>query len=374
MRSIKLTILVIITLVVTTMAAFGQDTPSDLRDLVGARAAGGETQLQSRGYENVKTETMPDSKMGYWWRRSSSTCVMVQTRNGRYASIASTAPVNCQGGNDMSSGGGSDTPSDLRDLVGARAAGGETQLRNRGYEFVKTSSGTDRKFSYWWHESKSACVSVSTYQARINAIVSTLPADCDRDPNAQASANDETPYDVRDLVGARAASGESQLRSRGYTFVKTEKGADRSFSNWWDRSNKICLNVVTIDGRYDTIMSVPPFDCNQTGDASSGNWKLISSTYAERGIRLHSAYILSKFDNISELKLKALNTPVKVWNMRIYYRNGRTQSVRLPNIISNLRESPAIQLEENGGIRMIAFSLNAVTIRDKKAFVWIYGK
>ena len=33
-----------------------------------------------------------------------------------------------------------DTPNDVRDLVGARAAGGETALKNRGYRFIKTSN------------------------------------------------------------------------------------------------------------------------------------------------------------------------------------------------------------------------------------------
>jgi len=64
--------------------------------------------------------------------------------------------------------------------------------------------------------------------------------------NVQAQ---DTPGDVSDLVGARASSGESQLRSRGYRFIKTSKGGDRSYSNWWRSSTRTCITVATFDGR-----------------------------------------------------------------------------------------------------------------------------
>ena len=37
-------------------SAGAQSTPAELRDLVGARAAGGEMQLQARGYAHAGTE------------------------------------------------------------------------------------------------------------------------------------------------------------------------------------------------------------------------------------------------------------------------------------------------------------------------------
>lgn len=42
-----------------------------------------------------------------------------------------------------------ETPADVRDLVGAKGAGGQTQLQARGYRFVRVQSGDDRKWSYW---------------------------------------------------------------------------------------------------------------------------------------------------------------------------------------------------------------------------------
>jgi hypothetical protein len=53
-------------------------------------------------------------------------------------------------------------PSDVADLVGAKGAGGETQLQARGYRFVRVETGDDRKWSYWWHPQRRQCLSVAS--------------------------------------------------------------------------------------------------------------------------------------------------------------------------------------------------------------------
>ena len=73
----------------------------------------------------------------------------------------------------------------------------------------------------------------------------------------------QTPADLGDLVGARAAGGEGALASRGYVFVRTEKGDDRTWSYWWNERRGICLSVVTRNGRYDSITTSPAPDCRQ---------------------------------------------------------------------------------------------------------------
>lgn len=41
-----------------------------------------------------------------------------------------------------------DTPPDLRDMVGARAGQAEGELGRRGYDWVRTDTGDDRKWGY----------------------------------------------------------------------------------------------------------------------------------------------------------------------------------------------------------------------------------
>ena len=70
------------------------------------------------------------------------------------------------------------TPSDVRDLVGARGSSGEAELASRGYVNVGGQSGDDRKWTYWWNERRGVCLSVTTANGRYDAIVSTPAPDC----------------------------------------------------------------------------------------------------------------------------------------------------------------------------------------------------
>ncbi len=55
-------------------------TPSDLTDLVGARGAGGETQMLARGYADVGGNNI-------WWNAKTGVCVKVHVSQGRYKTI-----------------------------------------------------------------------------------------------------------------------------------------------------------------------------------------------------------------------------------------------------------------------------------------------
>ncbi len=76
--------------------AFAQSAP-DVADLVGARAAGGETQLEARGYRNVpaSTSTVRHSRFTFWWHPERRQCLSVATNKGRYATLNLVPPGNC---------------------------------------------------------------------------------------------------------------------------------------------------------------------------------------------------------------------------------------------------------------------------------------
>lgn len=72
------------------------------------------------------------------------------------------------------------TPSDVRDLVGARGSSGEAELASRGYVNVGGQAGDDRKWTYWWNDRRGVCLSVTTKDGRYDSIVSTPAPDCRR--------------------------------------------------------------------------------------------------------------------------------------------------------------------------------------------------
>jgi hypothetical protein len=81
---------------------------------------------------------------------------------------------------------------------------------------------------------------------------------------AAASAQAQVPQDLDDLVGARAAGAEMAIKSRGYVFIKGEKGDDRSYTYWWNKDRGTCVSVATMDGRYASITPTTAPDCGKS--------------------------------------------------------------------------------------------------------------
>lgn len=87
--------------IVPAVPAYAQ--PGDISDLVGARGAGGETQMQNRGYENTGMR----GGAQYWWNGSSRTCARIVVADGRYRSVTNASADDCRrggGGNDAVAG------------------------------------------------------------------------------------------------------------------------------------------------------------------------------------------------------------------------------------------------------------------------------
>lgn len=74
---------------------------------------------------------------------------------------------------------------------------------------------------------------------------------------------------LQDLVGARASSGESALRSRGYTWVRAEPSGGDSYAYWRENRSGQCVVVRTSNGRYASIAYGMAMSCQQ-GAASGG--------------------------------------------------------------------------------------------------------
>jgi len=76
---------------------------------------------------------------------------------------------------------------------------------------------------------------------------------------------------LRDIVGARGSSGESELEARGFTHIDTREGGYSKTSYWWHSRDRNCVQVVTADGRYQSISDATNGDCNQrSGGTSAG--------------------------------------------------------------------------------------------------------
>lgn len=106
------------------------------------------------------------------------------------------------------------TPSALNDLVGARAAGAETQMTARGYRFVKTQKSDDRSYTYWWNGSTRQCVTVATMEGRYDSITSSPAPDCGQrdEPRGSSQGNSYRPTQSYGYGG----SSSNQRQSPSY--------------------------------------------------------------------------------------------------------------------------------------------------------------
>jgi hypothetical protein len=160
--------------------------------------------------------------------------------------------MNKQGGSSQS-GSGAPGAAGLQDLVGARAAGGESELERRGYSYASGSKGGDSSYTNW--KKGSHCVTVRTVNGHYKSIVDVTMLDCEgggQSGGAQStSGGGSGAADLKDLVGARAAGGESELQRRGYNFVAGNK--------WSNGSH--CVTVRTSNGHYASIVDTPMSKC-----------------------------------------------------------------------------------------------------------------
>jgi hypothetical protein len=73
----------------------------------------------------------------------------------------------------------------------------------------------------------------------------------------------DTAPDLADLVGARAGQAESDLQRRGYVYTKGSTSGDSKYGNWYNQRTGECVTIRTADGRYQSIVQAPPFDCGR---------------------------------------------------------------------------------------------------------------
>ena len=77
--------------------------------------------------------------------------------------------------------------------------------------------------------------------------------------------------DLQDIVGEKGSYAEMDLEKRGYVHIKTDKSRSDAYSSWWNPDRKKCVTYHLVDGRVQSIVDVPPADCNQSSHSNHGS-------------------------------------------------------------------------------------------------------
>lgn len=192
------------------------ETPADVRDLVGVRASSGESALQSRGYEFVRTQKGDDRNWSYWRKPATGTCITVATFDGRYDAITSS-PNDC---------GSANSGSTAAKVAGAALA--------------------------------------------IGAIAAIAKHEHDKEKKEERREREHaTPDEVKNLPGTRGSSAENVLIRNGYRHIEGHARYTSKQNLWWNESRQDCLAIGVYDGRIDSLNKVGNEQCSSHQDSNS---------------------------------------------------------------------------------------------------------
>lgn len=249
-------------LLLTPVAALAKGA-ADVRDLVGARAAGGETQLEERGWVSMSTHKGAGSSYVYWWNSRDKSCVRVTTRDGRYDQITDTGATDC--GQRASSGDKAAAIAGAAALIGVLALASKSHHRgDKDYDNQNDHADFERGhrdglYHHPYSNGSNSRAYSDGYQSGVDerAHQSSYRPEYRNYQGNGWSGGGGRQASFTDLVGSRAAGAQSELGRRGFRMVDTfQSGSNGSGTIWWNGGSRQCLQMITADGRADSINDI----------------------------------------------------------------------------------------------------------------------
>lgn len=269
LRSLALALLATSTLLFA--AAASAAPPSDVADLVGARGAGGEQEMQSRGYTYV---TMNQGTQ-YWWNAGRGSCVGIKVAGGRYASVDSASASRC--GQQAAAGG---QKAEIKDLIGGDAVKAFDIMTSRGFTSVDTYNTSDDYVVTWWYNASTGqCVNTQSKNSKVTSATEDRNPKCaGAGSNAGGGANSAgSRTDSFDTVcGVIVGGKDSPYRCRvmdhyagGHKTRTTLRFPDQTIELTWRVGNRVGLQ----------FEGMTPKEASYAGSEGETNWVFEGKTY-----------------------------------------------------------------------------------------------
>lgn len=252
-----LAIATVLSMLLMSTGVVAQDAAPGLADLQGQKDSEASRTLGARGY------TMESESGGYgnWWSRSDQRCVTVRSERGRVASVVTSPAPDC----GQRAGGKKDGISDgAKVAVAAAAILGIAALAHQAHHHDDGGHDDDARHEADYERGYRDAVHGYSAEADSGTYSDGYGAGL-RERSKQVPWRSETGRggqgEFADLVGARAAGAETNLRSRGFTDRDAQQRDGRSVVTWWNAQTQQCLHVSTEDGRVATVRSVGAENC-----------------------------------------------------------------------------------------------------------------
>lgn len=148
----------------------GYSQTAQFNDLRGARAAGGMSELERRGFRQVDNFTSGNTRYSIQWRSQSRQCVQVTIADGRLYDLRDIGQhPQCRGGGGSSSSAAS-SPAQYRDVIGRRGSRARDILGDRGFTRVARFGDDNTRYSIMWRPQSRQCLQLMIVNGRASDI------------------------------------------------------------------------------------------------------------------------------------------------------------------------------------------------------------
>jgi hypothetical protein len=240
---------------------------SGLEDLMYQPADFASRTLPQRGFELAGTNSAKgNAYWQYWWSGQREQCVRVAVNGGRVTQLITTDEHDCN--QTVSSAKGPSKGAQV--AIAAAAIAGVAALAHKSHESNKdraTQSPQDvAEFERGYRDGLYG-QGYHNYNNRPDFSDGYSKGSEKRSAETGYRSN-QAPHsgyagcvNVNDLVGARGASADGELRSRGFTDKGGYQQAGRAHSMWWNAGTRQCLNMTVRDGRVERLEPIAEGNC-----------------------------------------------------------------------------------------------------------------
>jgi hypothetical protein len=252
---------------------------SALTDLQGVRASAAENTIQSRGYHAHHSAPVAGGRYTYWWNNGTKSCVRTLTSDGVISATKTVSGADCGYYGGASSSSGSSKDATAAAAVAAAAIIGVAALSHKSHhrddkdyqqpeDYAEFERGhRDGLYNHSYSNDRRSDAYNDGYQSGVNERSeqsSYRPEYQNSSRGGQQYAQQNSRYGggssdtvgFSDLVGARAAGVETDLQSRGFRNVASEPSDNSKITIWWNSRARQCLQVITANGRADSITDI----------------------------------------------------------------------------------------------------------------------
>lgn len=262
---------------------------STLTDLEGVRASSADTTIRSRGYYSHHTSPGSGGLFTYWWNNASKSCVRTLITDGVVSTTKTVSSADCGYYGDTSSYSNSSSGNNgaAAAAIAAAAIIGVVALAHKSHhrddqefqnpnDYAEFERGhRDGLYNHSYDNSSRSDSYAQGYQSGVNersAQSSYRPEYRDgwnnnqdraqnrgqtwNQQNSSYSGAGTNSVNFSDLVGGRSAGVETELQSRGFRNVGSEPSDNSRITIWWNGRTRQCLQVITADGRADSITDI----------------------------------------------------------------------------------------------------------------------